>query len=96
MAQHTPGPWRVQDGFNTIYTTSCPETGTGITIAIAKASDHQCKSEEVAPNARLLAAAPALLAALEALADEAFINMRSGAGHLIDEARAAIAAAKGE
>ena len=47
-------------------------------------------------NARLIAAAPDLLEALEALTEEAFVNMSGGRGHLIDDARAAIAKAKGE
>jgi len=44
-------------------------------------------------NARLIAAAPDMLAALEELTEEAYANMTGGKGHLIDNARAAIAKA---
>ena len=64
MDKHTPGPWNVvledqrdyighyiDDGNKTIAETVCAEAGT--------------VSEEEAANARLIAAAPELLAALE-------------------------------
>lgn len=53
----TKGPWKNQPGFNTIYTTSDPESGTGITITIAKTIKTQCEPSEIIPNADLMAAA---------------------------------------
>ncbi|MGZ2501794.1 hypothetical protein [Rhizobium leguminosarum] len=46
-------------------------------------------------DARLIAAALELLDALKALTNEAYRNMIGGKGHLIDNARAAIAKAEG-
>jgi hypothetical protein len=55
---YTPGPVKVQPGFNTIYTTSDPDSGTGITIAIASVYPKQLDDpSQVEGNARLLAAA---------------------------------------
>lgn len=62
----TPGPWHVQKGFNTIFTTSDPAKQTGITIAIAKVLDDQVGSQsECNANASLIAAAPDLYEALK-------------------------------
>ena len=59
----TPGPWLNQDRFNTVYTTSNPKEGTGLTIALFKDS-NQCNKSQVKPNADLIAAAPEMLEAL--------------------------------
>ncbi len=90
---HTPGPWTV-DG-DDIY-------ASGLIVAQASFRLEQC-----AANARLIAAAPDLLAALEGL--EALENTigsckecytctghETPAGDASEQARAAIAAAKGE
>lgn len=59
----TPGPWRNQKGFNTVYTTSNPESKTGLTIALFK-DCNQCPPEQIMGNANLIAAAPEMLEAL--------------------------------
>ncbi len=94
---HTPGPWKVippvgpgNYGVNsekalTAYGNWC--------VAVIPNGDHA----EAAPNARLIAAAPALLEALEALAE----YWRNGTpvqpgSEVANDALAAIAAARGE
>lgn len=69
-AKHTPGPWRVQERFGTVFTTSNPEEGTGMTNAIASAcrrgrdAGSEVTLDESEANARLIAAAPCMLEAL--------------------------------
>lgn len=59
-AQHTPGPWRVGDAGATVFgpRTEAPSPTTVATITKGVPSDCQ------RANARLIAAAPALLSAL--------------------------------
>ena len=57
MAEHTPGPWIVGDGGKSLVVWSDP---CGLTVAEARRS---------ADDARLIAAAPELLAELKKLAD---------------------------
>lgn len=61
---HTPGPWRTRRGFGRDV-----ETESGITIAFA--SDRDVSERRARSNARLIAAAPALLATLKELRDSA-------------------------
>ena len=88
---HTPGPWATyinggKDGWIA--------NAEGDLIACAVRGDN------MAANARLIAATPDLLAALEALADCAGITALPGFRAELDaamkDARAAIANAKGE
>lgn len=99
-AQHTPGPWHVvtcvEDDPTTRYIDDAPgEDGErGYYLAEVEHYDLQ----ELEANARLIAAAPELLEALERIVS---INgSTKGAQSLVDEfkhiARAAIAKAKGE
>ena len=64
VMQHTPGPWRV------VRQNPSPTTGEWM-IAGAKpgylAEVRDCGSGDVAANAKLIAAAPDLLAAIEAM-----------------------------
>lgn len=87
MKTHTPGPWAA-DQYGLIYTgKNRLHIAKAITTGMGQAADA---------NARLLAAAPALLASLEKLVraiDRAPANFADG---LADEARAVIAQAKGE
>lgn len=84
QAAHTPGPWICKDGM--IYA----ENGDGRNIAT-------CHSKCTVADGRLLAAAPALLAALKA-----WLNVWSDSDYTTEEeyaavrnAQAAIAAAEG-
>lgn len=95
--KHTPGPWfadKIQDrsAFNIFMPGYCS----------AGASVHHCANAsgcmgglEVAANARLMAAAPELLAALQRALD-AGIGSDGRRPSAADEARAAIANATGD
>jgi hypothetical protein len=82
--QHTPGPWRIGDAGFTVF--GPPKPGAlAETIAPVKSR----------ANARLIAAAPEMLAALEALLDcePALLSAKERKAYAI--ARAAIAKATG-
>jgi len=94
MSQHTPGPWEVSPSGVLIGTAADPYQAIA-TIIDGHGSVSPC---ELAPNARLIAAAPELLQALQALlsyteACEGLLNA-SPAGQVI-AARNAIAKATG-
>lgn len=85
--QHTPGPWHF-----------VPSSDARIPDRITNAAGSTIVSGSISfdPDARLIAAAPALLMHLQRLVaaiDRAPPNFADG---LADEARAAIAAAQGE
>ena len=104
-AHHTPGPWRVGDAGATVYGPK-REDGSLPTV-VAKVSRSPLAGDRVKANARLIAAAPELLAALEGLLDlaecEAYTRLECGADaderkeldRLLCAACAAIAKAKG-
>ena len=83
---HTPGPWTASEhGAYADYNgNSTIILGDDLRIAVVLGSDN----EETNANARLIAAAPDLLEALEALLEGDF--------NVAEKARAAIAKAKGE
>lgn len=92
MPQHTPGPWQimVRDSVgDNIFTESKPYRRIANTYGDA---------DEFQANARLIAAAPELLAALEELTDRVDTVLHAGYVGLnrITAARAAIAKARGE
>lgn len=61
MAQHTPGPWAIDQN----YGSGCLHVWSPRReIAVARVSDDHPRAEDYA-NARLIAAAPDLLAALQ-------------------------------
>lgn len=85
MSKHTPGPWHI--GSNMIL-----KIINGSYFSIAEVNDWD---DETVPNARLIAAAPDLLEALEIIV--ATEHERHGYNPFwTDQARAAIAKAKGE
>ena len=96
MSKHTPGPWRYD------RSNGSPTTGQHM-IAGAKpgylAEVRDCGSGDVQANARLIAAAPDLLDALQAivksLSDQDDEGLIEHAQQMID-ARAAIAKATGD
>ena len=83
MSAHTPGPWTLQPVGDE---TECNILGAGREL-IATVSDN---------DARLIAAAPALLEALEHSLDWLASYPGGGAAVAYDKARAAIAQAKGK
>lgn len=97
QAKHTPGPWFVgkipgKSG-KTIHCGALPNGGLNV---IARTARHLVQRNAKA-NARLIAAAPDLLEALEELLGIAFHPNVSGNVYVSseDRARAAIAKAKG-
>lgn len=92
-AKHTPGPWTTGRAINTVdigkFSFICPFG--------ANSADQVA---EIKANARLISAAPDLLAALESvtLAIEQLVDIKQGSpvAFSVRKARAAIAKAKGE
>ena len=78
---HTPGPW--QSERKKVFASS----------PIAFADDYNKSEPEAYANARLIAAAPDLLAALKKIAE---LPVAVGGSYCIDIARAAIAKAEGK
>jgi hypothetical protein len=90
MSKHTPGPWHTL----TVYADH--EVRTSESQLVAVVSALRCESEE---NARLIAAAPDLLEALELCLS--IVRLQNGNRHsdineIIGTARSAIAKATGE
>jgi hypothetical protein len=98
MSEHTPGPWVVDDnregreGLVTVYGAD----GSAVTCT---GDMEDCTARDLA-DARLIAAAPDLLAAIESEAVRRAYDAGLGASEweafLWPEARAAIAKARGE
>jgi len=96
---HTPGPWKVvasgQIGRASAEFYIWSSYGDQRSPSVAHIK-HSTKQPTLA-NARLIASAPDLLAALEAMLDECYDTERNDAIRLaVRKARAAIAKAKGE
>ena len=102
--KHTPGPWIYQPGDmdGDIFIESENEDRSGVLVAKvendgprAKEADGYIPEKMALANAALIAAAPDLLAALEFCADA--LNTEAGGLYKahIEQARAAIAKAKG-
>lgn len=95
---HTQGPWFTHYEGAVLHVIPCthPTAGT-VQICTANGTAHRAKSETEA-NFRLIATAPELLAALEALVGEADlgeVDLDDDDRIKLDNARAAIAKAKG-
>ena len=82
MNKHTPGPWTYEQISNNAYVID--ENGSAVML-------YRNPDDEMKANARLIAAAPELLEALEWAVD----NPHDDA-YWISQARAAIAKAKGK
>lgn len=99
MTEHTPGPWSLQPGDTRVVQA---HLASGYTQEVAICPiDLALKENSETANARLIAAAPELLAALE-LATATLIrltsinpNKRNSIIGTLDVIRAAIAKAKG-
>jgi hypothetical protein len=99
MAQHTPGPWRCGQGITEKIT---PVVWAG-SLVFGERIVHRIAVCDNAANARLIAAAPELLDALEELVSDLEFDMSAGcnprlvkSGKRIEYARAAISKATGE
>ena len=99
MSDATPGPWRVGRGAQ-----SDPFAIEAVTVTVAHVKGRRLDPKTIEANARLIAAAPELLAALEDC-EERMERARRIADDLCpgqwgileaSKARAAIAKAKGE
>lgn len=87
MNKHTLGPWgKISEEYRGWRGIDYPDE-RGVLIAVVQSED----SDELLANARLIAAAPELLAALEHVLDRATMP-----GFLRDKVKAAIAKATGE
>ena len=100
---HTPGPWKRLAAYvfaegthgGNICVIGEPRASTMVEYKPLSMSSKDI--DEAFANARLIAAAPDLLAALEAMLDECYDTERNDAIRLaVRKARAAIAKAKGE
>lgn len=90
-SKHTPGAWTVEKRL-----VVGPD---GVPVALVLATNGD--TPRVAANARLIAAAPQLLGALEGLMEweeeiAADLRQHTSPGPLLDAARSAIRAARGE
>lgn len=83
--KHTPGPWKT-DGI-TIYADAAQS---------GMVADCRAQMSGTRANARLIAAAPTMLAALEAVIERFDFGMVPEMPRLESQLRAAIAIAKGE
>ena len=105
-AQHTPGPWRLTleptelPGVNVRF---CIDTDYAINIAGGQSQEHlggasgAIFEEECRANARLMAAAPNLLAVLQELEESAdYWSEYDVPLGIVERIRAAIALATGE
>jgi len=99
-AKHTPGPWRHirQRAADDSHDVTAP--GWGV---VATCGRQSCDDGVIAANARLIAAAPAMLEALRDIAGRGPVPGYGSAGALLVRlagiqsiARAAVAAATGE
>lgn len=88
MSKHTPGPWKV-DAMGNVWSADTKVCEMSEHPVMASGCYREKTDDEHRANARLIAAAPDLLAALERIADE------TAATWVCDVARAAIAKATG-
>ena len=95
MTKHTPGPWNFYDDSNDGKTNRIEIVAVGKTVARIY---HSVPAEDL-PNARLIAAAPDLLDALETALDgwqREFEYLAKRTPEWVTKARASIAKATGE
>lgn len=100
--RHTPGPWKIEqelidDPRLDIADITAPVPGTQYKTEIARVYCENRKGATVGPNARLIAAAPDLLAIVEGMVmyPDAKNHIAAKFPGLIKQAEAAIAKAQG-
>ena len=97
MSKHTPGPWFIDTSLH-VYGQAEPQPIKDFPGGLSVTCPHICTANTVA-NARLIAAAPLMLEALEMadeLIDQLIIDNTDNYAEERAKIRAAIAAAKGE
>jgi hypothetical protein len=93
MSKHTPGPWEIQrDSGLHIYITQPSDTFNRVPGYYAEVRRFTTDQSQVEANAHLIAAAPDLLKVLETILECGSVNDQ----YWVDDARAAIAKARGE
>ncbi len=93
MSKHTPGPWFAKrEGFSTVYVEA--RIGGGWVQEVAACGPTEAGQEQQEANARLIAAAPELLEALQSVLNSCLDSQ--GLADAYKQARAAIAKATGE
>jgi hypothetical protein len=95
-AQHTPGPWRATAWGETISIDSPHGNYSGIArLNFSGNADYGIPPQLETANARLIAAAPDMLEALESLFEEcAMVHKHWGEGNNTEKAAAAISKAQ--
>lgn len=94
-AKHTPGPWEIRDVNVTFISIGAPEHHS---LADTWAIDEGVTTEQLHANARLIAAAPELLEALEQISHAeaaTYDDIHAAIQDLVGIARAVIAKATG-
>lgn len=92
MSKHTPGPWKFYDDSNDGKTNRIEIVAIGKTVARI----YNSVPEEDLPNARLIAAAPDMLATLQTILNISLMDNSHWAKTIEREAHAAIIKATGE
>ena len=101
MRKHTKGPWKI-DGKTGLCITDVDDFSRFIGAASIMGSNNNCSYEEAKANARLMAAAPEMLQALEIIyehwnnEDNAYYGMDDELFPIMKKVKQAIAKAKGE
>lgn len=92
--KHTPGPWKVgEENEFEAYEFVSITTESG--VQIGDVSSDGCVDDETHANARLIAAAPDMLAALKQIESEMRAGLGSSYGETREAVRRAIAKAEG-
>ena len=98
MTKHTPGPWTMHPRFDdgAEVCAIAPVAWCSVASTVGSSGDQSIDAAEARANARLIAAAPDLLRALEAAICDHF-DFEDGrlSGNTVATIRAAIAKAKG-
>lgn len=91
--KHTPGPWKVIEGVSPIYNQLIGISASeGSHIGVV-AEDRMALPSQWSANARLIAAAPDLLEALQTIADHPTGGVGCNPQSFVEIARAALARA---
>lgn len=92
MSKHTPGPWRIENDAPSYCINAGERRHVAMVSCYTDGTPGNSSSENLA-NARLIAAAPDLLAAAKLALDDCCDLIQTGAGNALE---AAIAKAEGK